>query len=93
MDYFYKRFNSYLSIRKFTWCDATIFPGLDKDANDIKGARQHMDVMCFIETAYPPRSFCLWNELENDNILGKSTNVHPKTIYKAYYVICKYKTP
>ena len=35
----------------------------------------------------------LWNELENYNIFGEYTNMYPKTLTKAYDVICKYYMP
>ena len=46
--------------------------------------------MCLIKTYESQRFSHIWNELENGTILGESTNIHPKTISKAYNVLCKY---
>ena len=62
MDYFYKQFYSELVTCKFTICNATIFLGLEKHANNIKYSRKHMAAMCIIKTYFPQRFSYLWNE-------------------------------
>ena len=70
MDYFYKRFDSFLTICKFTGCDETSFPCLDKHSGGIKDSGKHMDAMCIIESTQPQLFSHIWNGLENGTILG-----------------------
>ena len=93
MYYFYKRLYSALSTFKLTGCNATSFPGLEKHADDIKDYGKRMDAMCFIKIDDPQRLSQLWNYIYNGTILQESTDMYLKTISKAFYVLCKYKTP
>ena len=83
MDYFYKCFDSALANVNIMSCDTTIFPVLEKYADDIKDYRQHMDVVCLIKKADPQQLSHLWNKLENGTILGDSTNIYSNTLSKA----------
>ena len=93
MDSLYKRFDCTLSTCKLAGCNAISFPGLEKNADHIKDAGQRMNPICIIKTADPQLFSNLWNELENGNIIGESTNIYPKNIDKSYDVLFKYKTP
>ena len=93
MDYFCKHFDSAIATCKLTGCNATIFPGLEKNTDYINDSRQHMDSMCLIKIADLNCFSHIGNELENGTILGNSTNIYRKTNYKAYDLLLEYKTP
>ena len=63
MDYFYKRIYYSLATCKLKSCNATIFPGLEKYADETKDAGQHMAAMCTIKKSEPQLFSNLWNEL------------------------------
>ena len=49
MDYFHKSFDSSLAICRLMGCNATIFPGLEKQAENIKDAGKCIAAMCLIK--------------------------------------------
>ena len=79
MDFPYKMFDYELAT----------FPGLEKHADNDKYYGQHMAVMCIIKKSDPQELYHLCNDLENGTILGEYADMYPKTIAKAYDVICK----
>jgi len=58
----------------------------------VPDAQDRFAAMCLIETADPARFGQLWSELQNDTLLsGEAADKFPKTVAKAYNILCKYK--